>query len=339
MALSGKASSFRRLVIVHQGALGDFLLALPVFEGIHLKYPEVGMDFCAKAEYVALLADRPYVGEIHSSYTTDVTLFFHDDLWRHAPVPHYFQNASQIFIFGQKSSRLLAERFSARLDYPVRWIQSFPDPGHLQPVAEFLLRQVNQLGFGLKATIPHLEPPVADRAEARRWLKSQGRGASCRPVVLHPGSGGKRKIWPLARWWELIGWLDERYQGPIVLSLGPADDYLRTFAEEARETLGVCLFSEAKLPHLASLLSESALYVGNDSGVSHLAAAVGIPTVVIFGPTDPKVWGPVGVDVHIVRSHWQENDILVWSRHLPPPSVEPAVCEVVARLLDCHPAY
>jgi heptosyltransferase-2 len=56
------------------------------------------------------------------------------------------------------------------------------------------------------------------------------------------------------------------------------------------------------LYHLACWLRQARLYVGNDSGISHLAAAVGIPTVAIFGPTDPAVWAPRGAHVAVVRA-------------------------------------
>lgn len=61
-----------------------------------------------------------------------------------------------------------------------------------------------------------------------------------------------------------------------------------------------------QLGKLAALMSEVDLYLGNDSGITHLAAACGTPTIALFGPTDPQVWGPQGPQVSIIR--WQPED-------------------------------
>jgi ADP-heptose:LPS heptosyltransferase len=75
------------------------------------------------------------------------------------------------------------------------------------------------------------------------------------------------------------------------------------------------------VPHLAAVLAESRGYFGNDSGVSHLAAALGVPTVAVFGPTDPAVWAPLGPEVSVVAPRgdapWPTvDDVLIALRKL-----------------------
>lgn len=332
-AARSSASTRRRVVIVHQGALGDFLLVLPVLEAIARRHPATSIDFCAKAELVALIADRPYVGQVYPSDSAALTPFFHEDSWRHAAIPHFFDTADQVLIFGQLGSRLLAERLEVRLRHPVHWIQSFPGTGQVRPVPEFLCEQMREAGWDIELAPPRITIAAADLAAVRHWLAVQVGDADCRPVLLHPGSGGRGKIWPLTRWWSLIGWLRSHCAQPICLSLGPADEHLRSFAREAQNQLGVRLLEPPALPRLAAFLSRCRFYVGNDSGVSHLAAVVGVPAVVIFGPTDPRVWGPVGTHVQIVRSRWQQAETLSWSRDASPPAVEPELRKVLEGLL------
>jgi len=116
-------------------------------------------------------------------------------------------------------------------------------------------------------------------------------------VAVHPGSGGRRKCWPARRFAELAGRLD----APVLLIEGPADaDACREFFQTVPPSCPVLRGTDLPLPRLAAFLMESRGYIGNDSGVSHLAAALGAPTVAVFGPTDPAVWAPLGPRVAAV---------------------------------------
>jgi ADP-heptose:LPS heptosyltransferase len=108
-------------------------------------------------------------------------------------------------------------------------------------------------------------------------IGTQG-GERRQTVVLHPYSGSARKNWPYERFLELERWY------PVEWAAGPA--WVR--------------FDD--LMELAQWIAGAALYVGNDSGITHLAAAVGTPVVALFGPTDPEVWGPRGMRVKVVRA-------------------------------------
>jgi ADP-heptose:LPS heptosyltransferase len=116
---------------------------------------------------------------------------------------------------------------------------------------------------------------------------------------VHPGSGGKRKCWPAQRFAELAA----RLRAPVLLLEGPADaDACREFAEALASSVPAARVTGVSLSRLAALLSESRGYMGNDSGVSHLAAALGVPTIAVFGPTDPAVWAPLGPEVSVVTT-------------------------------------
>lgn len=148
--------------------------------------------------------------------------------------------------------------------FPVRFLDALPAGNKLHAV-DFYLSQVGApLGVA-----PHLDVP-----------RIQGSF-----VAIHPFSGSPRKNWPLTRFRELADKLDR----PVEWCAGPEEE----LAEARRfESLG----------DLAAWLGSASLYVGNDSGISHLAAAVGVPVVALFGPTDPAVWAPRGACVRVVRS-------------------------------------
>jgi ADP-heptose:LPS heptosyltransferase len=121
--------------------------------------------------------------------------------------------------------------------------------------------------------------PAIPRIDCPRW---DGGFA-----VIHPFSGSPRKNWPLERYQQLARSLAERL--PVRWCAGPTE-----------------LLAEAvhidDLYELACWLAGARLYIGNDSGITHLAAAVGTPVVALFGPSDPAIWAPRGPRVHIVAT-------------------------------------
>jgi len=112
-------------------------------------------------------------------------------------------------------------------------------------------------------------------------------------IILHPGSGGKAKCWPLERFEELMRTLcaDGRQAAWMI---GPAETDLfgDEFARRLERTAHVVY--EDDLTNAASVIACADVFVGNDAGITHLAAALGAPTVALFGPTDPNVWRPLG---------------------------------------------
>jgi heptosyltransferase III len=113
-------------------------------------------------------------------------------------------------------------------------------------------------------------------------------------ILVHPGSGAAAKNWPAARFAATIGLL----HSPVRLIVGEAD---RRAAAEVEASLGHALprLEHAPLERLAARLAGCRAYLGNDSGVSHLAGLCGARSVVLFGPTSPKIWRPLGPHVHV----------------------------------------
>ena len=145
---------------------------------------------------------------------------------------------------------------------------------------------------------PVLRVPHRATRWAKEWLAGQG-GLAARPLAaIHPGSGGRRKCWPAARFARLVQHLHRQGFG-ILLIEGPAD---REACSEICRGLppgGILMPGVQSLERCAALMSGCCVYVGNDSGVTHMAAALGVPSVAIFGPTEPAVWSPLGRKVRV----------------------------------------
>jgi hypothetical protein len=166
-----------------------------------------------------------------------------------------------------------------------------PPPGSPH-ISRWLAEPITALGL-----------PLPDSAPPDLCFSSAERGAaaellSCLPerfLALHPGSGSPAKCWPGERFGALAGSL----AGPtrFLVALGPAEEDQRW-----EQLAGALVARELPLRSLGALLSLAGLYVGNDSGVSHLAAASGARTLALFGPTAPDVWLPVGRGVCCLRA-------------------------------------
>jgi hypothetical protein len=148
-------------------------------------------------------------------------------------------------------------------DLPFQFFTAIPPDDCGMHAADFFARQV---GCPVPA-IPRIGCPGADGGFA----------------VIHPFSGSPRKCWPLSRFRELAG----RLKMPVRWCAGPEDPLTHAVRID-------------DLYELACWLATARVYIGNDSGITHLAAAVGTRVVALFGPTDPRIWGPRGPRVRVL---------------------------------------
>jgi ADP-heptose:LPS heptosyltransferase len=116
--------------------------------------------------------------------------------------------------------------------------------------------------------------------------------------MLAPGSGAREKNWPVRAFVAVAEWWREQVGGEPLVILGPVEEERGGFEPLLRRYKGA---RGLTLAELAALIARSDLYLGNDSGISHLAAAVGIPTLALFGPSNVKQWRPQGERVRIIN--------------------------------------
>jgi len=121
-------------------------------------------------------------------------------------------------------------------------------------------------------------------------------------IGIHPGSGSRKKCWPMICFKGLIKKMALNGKIGFILFFGPAE-------EEWRKAYLVDLINEniifvlnKPLKEVVKYLRFCHIYIGNDSGITHLASSLGIPTIAIFGPTDPEIWRPLGSNVRIVSA-------------------------------------
>jgi heptosyltransferase-3 len=156
-------------------------------------------------------------------------------------------------------------------------------------VADWLVDGVDP---GFAERVPRLEVPSGGEPAAAQ-------GA---PVVIHPGAGSPAKRWPAEKFAQLV----RRLALPFAAIQGPADEPFP----------GGELWHNRPLPELASRLKRSRLFVGNDSGITHLAAAAGTPTVAIYAASDPALWGVRGAHTRRLIGDVSVDNVLACCRQL-----------------------
>jgi heptosyltransferase-2 len=159
--------------------------------------------------------------------------------------------------------------------------------------SRWLARPLEALGLEPPADLAPVLPTPAEANVARDLLARLPEGF----LAIHPGSGSPRKNWPAERFAAV---LDSRARPrPWLLVEGPADG---AAAAPLAQRPGAVLARGLGVRALGAVLAQSGLFIGHDSGVSHLAAAWHAPTLALFGPTDPAIWAPVGPRVRVLRA-------------------------------------
>lgn len=162
-----------------------------------------------------------------------------------------------------------------------------------QHVVDFNNRLLHHVGIPVPHRVPHLPVDAGDRERARDLL--EGRGTDRRVAFLHPGGRGDAKQWPPERFAAIADLLSGELGFDVVLAAGPGEiDLVDEIAARRRTTGGLVIRTRQPLGVVYGLLAESALFVGNDSGPAHMAAAVGTPTFTLFGATRVAMWRTLG---------------------------------------------
>jgi ADP-heptose:LPS heptosyltransferase len=291
------------ILIIHQGALGDLIMSLPALYSLRLFHGPTPWTMAGNVETLFLLLHRFYAQEVVSIHQQEWALLFQEEI----PIPDRFRRTlssfQKAYLFSPGKPEILTRGLMRAGLERVLWVPSFPN------VRKKISLPTLQKGILESESIPWIEsgkiifPAPEDLRKAEEYLNRSLQSEEELPLwAIHPGSGSPHKNWPLERFLDVAqGLLAGKKAQPIFI-LGPVEQETAPGTVKMIETRGFPILSNMTLPVLAAVLNHCAGYIGNDSGVSHLAAALGLPTVVLFGPTDPLFWGPKGENVRILSA-------------------------------------
>lgn len=276
-----------RLVILHQGAIGDFLLTLSVVQAARESLGVDSATAIATAPSARLAAGRSAVDAWLSPEDLGLYRLFCSDLPLGERLAGTLADADFVlnFLGGP------AERIHERIERVTTGALVSVDP---RP-APRTRKQGMHITSQWAADIRSAGWPIPEPGPARIDMGLAGRPTPPRPtrVLIHPGSGGKTKCWPIADFVALAQCLTGL---EVTWMLGPAELEQARRLQDRDEPLLV----EEDLQRAAEQMAGFDGYLGNDSGMTHLAAAIGLPTIALFVATDPRIWRPLGRHVTVV---------------------------------------
>lgn len=284
-----------RLLVIRGGAIGDFILTLPALRLLRENFPGAQLEILGYEHIIALAHGRFYAQSIRSIEYGPMAGFFIPRSDLAADLAEYFASFQQVVSYLFDPDGFFAANL--RRAGVKNFLPAYVKIDDSQHAARQLAQPLEKLALFLEDPAARVHPSEEDRAFAREFL-----GASAQPVIaLHPGSGGARKNWPAENWAALARQLAAHASRPRLLIVGGEADAAPLAALRSALAETPLLFARAlPLPQLAAVLERCRLFLGHDSGISHLAAAVEAPCLLLFGPTDPAVWAPQNAGVRIV---------------------------------------
>jgi len=271
-----------KILVLRGGALGDLILVLPLLREIRKNYPKAEIELWGVFPQ-ARLAMPEFVDRVERLDAAELSPLF---VAGQMPgiVRHRLETFDLAVSLLLDPAGLIAQNLAAGVRRVIGGSRRLRPRVHaVWQFAEVL----GELGLTLGDPVPKLS--VGPRRKG--WSR----------LGFHLGSGAARKNWPVDRWIELTERLNDFFDDFLLVG-GEADhELVGEFCARSR-VRGLRILLDANLSRLAEGLNECRLFIGHDTGVTHLAAAVGTPTVALFGATDPDVWAPLGDHVRVVRS-------------------------------------
>jgi ADP-heptose:LPS heptosyltransferase len=310
------ARQMQRGLILQPGAIGDCILTLPLAAFMKESLRLGGIDILGHTEYMGILPGRTCVDGIRSIDAMDLHRLFIKtnkfELKDRDPLINVFADYAWIATFmGEPNSHF--ERnliYTANCSHSAEVITLSMKPskdfsGH---ISDFYIRQfINQCSSPLEPCAAKknnrlLESTKADKRTGKELLKETGIDQDKELVVIQPGSGGKRKCWHIDNFLAVTEELISN-NSEVVFLLGPAErERFSNATNKTINSLSRCL-TDLSLSKVLELLSCTDIFIGNDSGITHLAAGLGTRTLVVFGPTNPDIYKPIGPDVTVFTAN------------------------------------
>ena len=300
--LHGRGLRVQRILIIRPGALGDTLMLLPALSDLTGK---AAVTFVGRQPGLEFL--RPYV---------DRAMDLEGSAWHRlfldppdgGPLPVSEKDAKIVTAFFSDPDGVIRRNLKASLPHAdVHLFRSFPVEGEPVHVAEYLARCLACAGLPV-------DPVRSIRAARNGALcKRANFTASGNSIVLHPGSGSLKKNYPPDFWLDLMIRLSSEASFAdleMVLLMGPAEAPLHPHFRDAIEAGAIRSVPSADNETLVRTLDQAALFLGHDSGVTHLSAMRCVPTVTFFKGSDAAQWAPLGPFVRLIENANPGPDLL-----------------------------
>jgi heptosyltransferase III len=300
--ISLRLENINRILVIKLRAVGDVLLSTPVVQNLHDYFPLAHIDFLTDKFASEVVIGNPWVSNV---LTFDRKSDSSIGIIRKVREKNYdliidlFSNPRSAIITGLSGARF-------RAGFPFRWrkyafnIIIPPRTGNIHNI-DFNLDALRKLDIPVNHFQPYFPLEELSKHFAGEWLRGEGLDGKL-VVGLNPSGGWYTKRWGLDHYARLGDLIGERYGASIIVLWGPGEEEDARFIQQ-RMKMQAHVIPKTSLAQLGAFIHRCAFIVSNDSGPMHIAASLGIPTLGIFGPTNPRQQGPYG-DKH----RWVRNE-------------------------------
>lgn len=288
----------RTILIIHPGALGDVLLAVPAIKSLRLRFPRSEIVLVAAEAVSRLLVECGLINDWLSLEGRACLGLFAGTTAISGELHSWLNRCDLAVVWMEDREGLIGSRLR---EFGVARVESqspFSMRLRARHQSDRFLETLGEMAGDILVERTIQVPPHLLR-RGKNYLDTLMVSHEQALVLVHPGSGSVHKRLEPRRMALLIEGLWKRGMCPLILE-GPADEdvvgHVRHFM--SRPTL---VLRDLDLSQLSGVFAHIALYIGHDSGVTHLSALLGVPTIALFGPTDHHRWAPYGSHVTILR--------------------------------------
>jgi predicted lipopolysaccharide heptosyltransferase III len=288
-----------RILVIKLRYLGDVLLSTPVLAALRAAFPKARLSMLVNPGTEAMIAENPHLDEVliaeRGRFPLRQVRFAVSLRRRRFDLVIDLTDGDRAAIL----SRLTGAAIRVGFNREGRWrgrLYTHVVPVQEQPIP--MIRQhlmaLEMLGIPVAPSLPVLRVRKSDEAAAGAALAAIAIAPDERFVAVHPGARWWFKSWPAERFAGLVEFIQGKLGLKVVLLGGDQEQGIAKAILDQVEIGCRSLVGRLGLLELAALLRQATLFVGNDNGPMHIAAAMGTPVVGLFGPADPRVWGPAG---------------------------------------------
>ena len=283
-------NSFRgKILIIRGGAIGDFILTLPAIAALRREFPEARLEILGYPHIVKLAVAGGLADHAESIEARALAGFFAHGGELAEDLADYLSEFDLIVsylydpdaIFRDNVARCTRAQF---IQGPHR-----PDERSAVPASQVYLKPLERLAIFDADPVPRLKLEPAS---------AQAAGAT---LGLHPGSGSERKNWPESNWADLLQRVSNATELNLLVVGGEAEGQRLQRLAAALPPTRTRVAQSLPLDQLARALARCDVFVGHDSGISHLAAAVGLQVLILWGNSTAEVWRPLSEKVILLR--------------------------------------
>jgi len=276
-----------KILVIRGGAIGDFILTLPAIAALRRQFPQAHLEVLGYPHIAQLAVAGGLADRVQPIEARGLAGFFARDGVLDPDLVEYFSEFDLVIsylydpdeIFKTNVGRCLVKQF---IIGPHR-----PDETAQLHATQVFLKPLERLAIFDADSVPHLS------------FNSQL--STLNQFVFHPGSGSEKKNWPEAKWAGLIQQIAATTDWHLLLVGGEAEgDRLQRLAG-AMPSARCSIAQGLPLAELAQRLQSSTVFVGHDSGITHLAAAVGLPCIVLWADTLEEIWRPQGERLVVLK--------------------------------------